>query len=174
MESIQVRSNLNNILGSPVKKIYFPGICFFTKKELHEKQEYEKVAFPYKLEDMVRMNKQQKKEKLEVIIKREDQIAKNLEKLETWKSDLTNRINKKETEARMAKERKDRLVEEVRRHFGFKVDARDERFKELLEQKEKEDKKQLKEAKRKAKEEKMLAKLVEPKKEAPPAKETAE
>jgi hypothetical protein len=134
------------------------------------------VAFPYTLEEMIKMNQQEKKEKLEAIQKREDQIAKNLEKLENWKTDLANRVAKKENDARMAKERKDRIVEEVRRHFGFKVDTRDDRFKELLEQKEKEDKKLQKEAKRKAKEEKMMAKLAEPKKEkeAPKPAETPE
>jgi hypothetical protein len=38
------------------------------------------------------------------------------------------------------------MVEEVRRHFGFKLDTRDERFKEMLEQKEKEYKKKQKKA----------------------------
>jgi hypothetical protein len=62
--------------------------------------------------------------------------------------------------ARIAKERKDRLIEEVRRHFGYTVHAKDERFKELLEKKEKEQKKALKEAKKQAKEAKMLDKIA--------------
>jgi len=53
------------------------------------------------------------------------------------------------------------LVEEVRRHFGFKIDPRDERFKELLEQKEKEERKKAKEAKKKARQERITAKLEE-------------
>lgn len=47
------------------------------------------------------------------------------------------------------------------RHFGFKVDSRDERFKEMLEMKEREDKKRQKEAKRKLKEAKVMEKMVE-------------
>lgn len=62
--------------------------------------------------------------------------------------------------ARIAKENKDRLIEEVRRHFGFQVHPKDERFKELLEKKEKEQKKALKDAKRQAKEAKMLEKIA--------------
>lgn len=58
-------------------------------------------------------------------------------------------------------ERKDRLVEEVRRHFGFKIDPKDERFKQMLEQKEKADKKVQKEERRKLKEQKLMAKLQE-------------
>lgn len=64
-------------------------------------------------------------------------------------------------EARVAKERKDRLIEEVRRHFGYTIDPRDERFKEMLELKEKEQRKALKESKRQAKESKLMSKLIE-------------
>lgn len=53
------------------------------------------------------------------------------------------------------------MVEEVRRHFGFKIDPRDDRFKELLEQKEKEERKKAKEAKKKARQERITAKLEE-------------
>jgi len=49
----------------------------------------------------------------------------------------------------------------VRRHFGFKIDPRDERFKELLEQKEKEERKKAKEAKKKARQERITTKLEE-------------
>jgi RNase H-fold protein (predicted Holliday junction resolvase) len=57
--------------------------------------------------------------------------------------------------------KKDRLVEEVRRHFGFKIDSRDDRFKELLEQKEKEERKKVKEAKKKVKQQQARARLEE-------------
>lgn len=60
-----------------------------------------------------------------------------------------------------AKAKKDRLVEEVRRHFGFKIDPRDDRFKELLEQKEKEERKKAKEAKKKARQQLVMARLKE-------------
>lgn len=49
----------------------------------------------------------------------------------------------------------------MRRHFGFKIDPRDERFKELLEQKEKEERKKVKEAKKKARQELVMARLEE-------------
>lgn len=56
-------------------------------------------------------------------------------------------------------EKKERLVEEVRRHFGFTLDPRDERFQEMLAKREKEQKKQEKLAKKEAKEKMMIAKL---------------
>lgn len=123
--------------------------------------EYEKVAYTT-LQEMLKINEKVKAEKLIAILKREEDITKNIGKLEQWKTELANKVAKKEHDAKVAKDRKDRLVDEVRRHFGFKVDPKDDKFKELLEQKEKEDKKISKEAKRKLKEAKMLAKLVEP------------
>lgn len=136
-----------------------PRICFYSKKEIDEKNEYERVAFPFTLEHMIKENEKNKIEKEEAIRKREDEIEKKLAKLDTWTKELEARIAKKEADAKAAKERKERIVEEVRRQFGFKLDMRDERFKELLAKKEKEDKKKQKEERRKIRQDKMLAKL---------------
>lgn len=108
---------------------------------------------------MMAENKKSKEERIARIQAREEDVAKKMEKLDKWVSDLNARVAKKEAEARAAKDRKDRLVEEVRRHFGFRIDPRDERFQEMLAQKEKEDRKKVKEAKRKEKEVKMMEKL---------------
>lgn len=51
------------------------------------------------------------------------------------------------------------MVEEVRRHFGFTLDPRDERFQEALAKREKEQKKLERQAKMEAKEKMMIAKL---------------
>uniref|UniRef100_A0A182KFN3 Large ribosomal subunit protein mL64 n=1 Tax=Anopheles christyi TaxID=43041 RepID=A0A182KFN3_9DIPT len=136
-----------------------PRVCFPTKKEAYEKAEYERVAFPFTLKQMMDANESESKAQEAQIQAREAEVARKLEKLDQWTTDLNARIAKKEAEARAAKERKDRLVEEVRRHFGFKVDPRDERFQEMLAQKEREDRKKVKEAKRKEKEEKLMDKL---------------
>lgn len=110
---------------------------------------------------MIERSRQQIAAKQAAISDREATIAKKLGKLDQWTAELNARVAKRESDARAARDRKDRLVEEVRRQFGFKVDARDERFKELLAQKEKEDKKRQKEVKKKLKDERMLAKLQE-------------
>ncbi|XP_065078301.1 large ribosomal subunit protein mL64 [Ochlerotatus camptorhynchus] len=136
-----------------------PRICYPTKAEALEKAEYERVAFPKTLQEMMEENRKAQQEKAARIRTREEDVAKKMEKLDHWVADLNTRIAKKEAEARAAKERKDRLVEEVRRHFGFRIDPRDERFQEMLAQKEKEDRKKVKEAKRKEKEIKMMEKL---------------
>lgn len=71
-------------------------------------------------------------------------------KMGQWTAKLHERIAKKEAQLEAAKREKDRLVEEVRRHFGFKISPHDERFKEMLAQKEKEEKKKKKAAKKQA------------------------
>ncbi|EDW76824.1 uncharacterized protein Dwil_GK18917 [Drosophila willistoni] len=113
------------------------------------------------LQKMLEKSRIEHEEKIQTIVAREEAISKKMEKLDQWKKDLNAKVAKKEADAAAAIQRKERLIEEVRRHFGYKVDPRDERFQEMLEQKEKEDKRKQKEAKRKAKDEKMMAKLVE-------------
>lgn len=78
-----------------------------------------------------------------------------------WEKELRAKLAKKEADVQAAKDRKARLVEEVRRQFGFAVDPRDERFKALLEQKEKEDKKLKKEAKKKERAARFLSSMME-------------
>lgn len=136
-----------------------PRLCFQSNAELEAQKEYERVAYPFTLQEMMKENVKSKIEKQDKIRKREDDIEKKMAKLDTWTKELHAKIAKKEADAKAARERKERLVEEVRRQFGFKLDTRDERFKELVAQKEKEDKKKQKEERRKVKEEKMLAKL---------------
>lgn len=136
-----------------------PRLCFYSNNELEDQKEYERVAFPFTLQEMMKENAKSKAEQEQAVRKREDDIDKKMAKLDTWTKELNARIAKKEADAKAANDRKERLVEEVRRQFGFKLDTRDERFQELVAQKEKEDKKKKKEERRKAKEEKMLARL---------------
>ncbi|XP_061386421.1 large ribosomal subunit protein mL64 [Musca vetustissima] len=137
-----------------------PRICFPNNFDFKLQCIYEKEIEPKSFSDMVMKSRQEEQKQVQEIKSREEAIAQNMEKLEQWKKDLQNKILKKEADAIAAKQRKERLVEEVRRHFGYKVDPRDERFKEVLEQKEREEKKLQREAKRQAKEQKLMAKLT--------------
>ncbi|XP_017841399.1 growth arrest and DNA damage-inducible proteins-interacting protein 1 [Drosophila busckii] len=137
-----------------------PRICFGTAADKAKAQKFQTITQHETLLQMMEKAAINKAAQLQAVKEREDSIQKKLEKLEQWKADLNAKVQKRKADAAAAIERKERLIEEVRRHFGFKVDTRDERFKELLEQKEKEDKRKQKEAKRKVKEEKMMAKLV--------------
>ncbi|XP_046408560.1 growth arrest and DNA damage-inducible proteins-interacting protein 1 [Ischnura elegans] len=137
-----------------------PGILWPTREELQDKIDYEKVAYPDTLHEMIARAKLKKSKEIEAIKRREEEINAKAEKLEQWKRDLKQKIQKNLSEAQAAKAKKERLLEEVRQHFGFKVDHRDQRFKDLLEQKEKEEAKRAKAEKKKLKEARMLARLA--------------
>lgn len=138
-----------------------PSYCWPTQQELRRRISQESVAYPYTIQEAAQTARAVREEREEQIWKRQREIEKRIEKLDVWKNELHSRIAKKEKEALNAKSRKDRLVEEVRRHFGYTVDPKSDKFKEMLEKKEKEQKKVMKEAKRKVKEDKMLGKITE-------------
>ncbi|CAG9764542.1 unnamed protein product [Ceutorhynchus assimilis] len=143
-------------------------------EELQDAIEYEKVKYPFTVPQMMKEAAAKREEKDKMAMQRQQDIAKKMEKLEQWKEELHSKIEKKESEAMQAKMRKDRLIEEVRRHFGYTVDPKDDRFKELLEKKEKEQKKAMKEARKKAKEEKMVKMLLNKKDKATQAEAKSE
>lgn len=74
----------------------FVGICFWTQSELAEKNEYEKVAFPHTVPEMIQMKKEEALAKKERAEARQQEISKNLLKLDQWKKDITARKEKKE------------------------------------------------------------------------------
>jgi len=127
------------------------GFAWPTPEEVKDAQEYEEIAFPLSLQERWDKLEEAKRTKAEEAKAREAEIAEKLVKMDQWTAELKARIAKKEAELEAARLRKERLVEEVRRHFGFKISPHDERFKTMLAQKEKEEKKKKKEAKKKAK-----------------------
>lgn len=138
-----------------------PRICFPTPAELADKEEYERVAYPLTIPQMVENVKREKAEKAMKIKEREDKIAANLGKLDKWTADLNERIAKKEEEARLAKQKREQLLENIRSEIGFKIDFRDPRFKALMEQKEIEAKKAKKAEKKQKREAQLIEKLKE-------------
>ncbi|KAM3967973.1 growth arrest and DNA damage-inducible proteins-interacting protein CRIF [Aphomia sociella] len=136
-----------------------PSLCWPTKKDIDETLEYESVAFPYTIKEMMETAAQKRIQEQLKIENREKELAIKFEKLEQWKKDLTEKMAKKMAETQAAKDKKERLVEEVRRHFGFKLDPRDERFQEMLAKREKEQRKLEKQARKEAKDKIMLAKI---------------
>lgn len=137
-----------------------PGIAWPTKDDLSNRQEYEKFAFPFTVKELVESaNKDLEMRELE-IQESHNRVLENLSKLDKWKKDLKEKIAKKEAEGLAAKEKKQKLIEEVRRHFGFTIDPKDERFKEMVATKEKEQKKKDKLAKLEEREKKAIAKLM--------------
>lgn len=95
-----------------------------------------------------------------VLSSRQKDIETKMKKLGSWMKELQDRNNKKEAAIRAAQEKKDRLIEEVRQHFGYVVSMKDPRFQEMLDLKEKEARKAEKESKKKAKFEKASVKAA--------------
>jgi hypothetical protein len=81
-------------------------------------------------------------------------------KLGSWMKELKDKNQKKEATARVAQEKKDALIEEVRQHFGYVVSVKDPKFQEMMEQKEKEAKKAEKDMKKKVRVERNAIKSI--------------
>ncbi|CAK1544749.1 unnamed protein product [Leptosia nina] len=140
-----------------------PNICWPSKLDIEEKQEYEAVAYPFTIKEMMTMVAEKREQERLKTQQRDNEIAAKFAKLGQWKKELKEKIAKKEAEVEAAKLKKERLIEEVRRHFGFTLDPRDERFQEMLAKREKEQKKREKQARLEAREKLMIAKLQQKK-----------
>lgn len=140
-------------------------LCFNTPEEIADKREYNRLAYPHTIQEMVAANNQAKAEKEAAVRQREDKIAQNLGKLDKWMKELEDRRIKKETAARQAKEKREQLLEDIRHELGFKITLRDPRFQALMEKKELEQKKAKKAEKKKQREESILQKIKDQAKE---------
>lgn len=134
----------------------YPGLAWPTAEDLEDQREYEKVAYPLTIQEM----QQKALERLDFehkdIQMRQQKIDDNMKKLNVWLKEVKEKADKKIYEAQQVKEKKERLIEEVKKHFGYKIDPKDERFKEMLVKREKEEKKKVREEKKKIREEKLL------------------
>ncbi|XP_050441985.1 growth arrest and DNA damage-inducible proteins-interacting protein 1 [Adelges cooleyi] len=133
-----------------------PGLAWPTAEDLEDIREYENVAHPSTIQDMYRHALERVKKEQQEIQTRQKQIDENFKKLNGWLKEVKDKAAKKLQEAQEAKNKKARLIEEVRKHFGYKLDPKDERFKEMLAKREKEEKKKIRDEKKKIREEKML------------------
>lgn len=137
-----------------------PALCFTTKEEMESLTEYEKVAFDKTIKQVREEALQKEAHEKEERRLREKRVAENLKKVEAWKEEIRNRMAKKEVEVSEAKQKRERLLEEVRRHFGYTIDFRDEKFQIMLELKEQEMRKQAKLEKKKKKDEMFMKHLA--------------
>ncbi|XP_008481136.2 growth arrest and DNA damage-inducible proteins-interacting protein 1 [Diaphorina citri] len=84
--------------------------------------------------------------------------AKNNEK---FIEDYRKKKAKMEEEAQVSKQQKEKLFNEIRQHFGFNIDPKDEKFQEMLEIKKKEEAKKRRAEKKKQREEKLIEVALE-------------
>jgi len=136
-----------------------PALLWPSKQEMQLMKEYERVGYPLSVQEMISSAKEARKKENEAIMKKQKDIEQKLLKLEGWKKDLNARLEKQQKDAEEAKAKKERLLEEVRQIFGYRIDPKDEKFKEALLMKEKEEKKAAKEAKKLLKQQKILEEL---------------
>lgn len=80
-----------------------PALCWPLKEELETHLEYERVAFPFTVSEMVETSKQRRLEKKERIRKRQEEIGQKMLKLDTWVKEMKDKVAKKEFEAKAAK-----------------------------------------------------------------------
>lgn len=157
LSSLRVQRRLWALYGQ--RSGVSPAVAWPVKEEWDDKMEYEALAYPDTLQQMVEKFRAEESAKQAAIDERMQSIEQKMVNLEKWKKEIIDKKNKKEKELRLAQEKRDRMIAEVKEIVGFRVDPRDEKFKELLEEKEKEEKRMLKEAKKKEKHLKTVERL---------------
>lgn len=121
--------------------------------------DFESVYNPFTIQEMVRKKKEVRAAEQAEFIKEEEEIDARMKLLDKYKIELKQKQETKEREILQAKLRREKLMDEVRSHFGYTVDPKDERFQELLAKKEKEQRKAVKEAKKLEKQQRQLEKM---------------
>lgn len=133
-----------------------PSLAWPTPEDLEERREYERVAHPLTIQEMQQNAWNRLESEREELQLRQEKIDNNMKKLNGWIKEVQEKASKKLLEAQKAKEKREKLIEEVKKHFGYKIDPKDERFKEMLAKREKEEKKKIKEEKKRIRDEKYL------------------
>lgn len=133
-----------------------PSLAWPTPEDLEERREYERVAHPLTIQEMQQNAWNRLESEREELQLRQEKIDNNMKKLNGWIKEVQEKASKKLLEAQKAKEKREKLIEEVKKHFGYKIDPKDERFKEMLAKREKEEKKKVKEEKKRIRDEKYL------------------
>ncbi|CAG0888532.1 unnamed protein product, partial [Darwinula stevensoni] len=139
-----------------------PGLCWPTKTELATLKEVERLQYPRTLQESIEKIRLEKEEAERAARLRDEEVARKVARAESAKQELLARMARKEAEARAIREKKERMMEEVREYFGYRVNPKDPRFQELMEAKEKEEKKKLKAQKKLEREAQKVVKLIRP------------
>ncbi|CAL1287909.1 unnamed protein product [Larinioides sclopetarius] len=135
-----------------------PGICWPSKEEMLEIIKYDEIFEPTLQEriqnvESKRLEEENRKKAVEY------EVDKNMANLDKLISDYHAKIEKKEKKAEELKQQRERLVEEISEYLGYDIDPRDPRFKEAVEQRDKEKKKAIKLKKQQESYDKMIEKL---------------
>lgn len=80
-----------------------PSICWPTKQELTDAKEYESIAHPFTIPEMIEDTRKKRIQEEEEKAKRQQQIVERVAKLDGWIKDMQKRVAKKEAEANAAR-----------------------------------------------------------------------
>ena len=130
-----------------------------TVEELQAEIEDEKLYKIPSLQEAMDIARARKEDKISRLKKREsdvyEKMKSNKKNIEAFKA----RLKKEAESSKAAKIKENKLLEEAREILGYDVDPKDEKFKELMEKRAKEEKKAARAAKKKAEEQKYIARL---------------
>lgn len=137
------------------------GIMWPSREEIEElhKYETETLKIPTLQESWKRVGERKKTEADKVRLRDED-VDKRMAKMGAEMAAFRARQKKADETIAAEKKKREALMEEAKEVLGYHVDPRDKRFQELLDAKEKEQQKLVKQQKKKEKEAKAVARLT--------------
>lgn len=128
-----------------------PSMLWPSTVELSDMKEYEQVAHPYTVHELISREKERQQKEAEEIVKEKQEILENVAKVDAaifeFRKKLADQLNK-EIQARTTH---DKTVKELRKYFGYNIARNDPRVAVYMEKKALEERKAKKEAKKKQK-----------------------
>ncbi|KAI2802874.1 hypothetical protein BLOT_006996 [Blomia tropicalis] len=115
------------------------GVCWPTIEELKFKKEYEQ-KFEKSFQHMSNRLKLDQAKRADDMAKREKEVLKNLEKLPKQKQEFWANYHKLYADIESEKQKKERVIQEVREYLGYDIQPNDPRFEEALAKKDEEEK----------------------------------
>lgn len=79
------------------------GLCWPSKQDIQERLEYESVAFPFTVQDMMKTAAKNRKEEQMKILERDREVSAKFAKLAQWQKELDDKLAKKTADAQAAK-----------------------------------------------------------------------
>ncbi|CAL7942389.1 unnamed protein product [Xylocopa violacea] len=124
------------------------GLAWPTPEQVEDSKEYESLLYSPDIQDRLRKIIEEKKEKEEAIIARQNQIAAKMVNMQKLIAEVQEKIAQKKQKELKAQLRKEEKIQEIRRSLIAKGGITKEKFKEALTVTEKDEKKQKKELKK--------------------------
>lgn len=79
------------------------GLCWPSKQDIQEKLEYESVAYPFTIQEMMENAAKNRREEQIKTLERDRDIAAKFAKLAQWNKELDDKLSKKTADAQRAK-----------------------------------------------------------------------